>query len=71
MKSGGEAKWLVVYLSDSRDRAENAARLLADEGFLVRGDVPGGPVSHSEMYELRVLQAEAQEARQLLIENGF
>lgn len=59
--------WLVVYISPSLQMADAVERLLLDEGFLVRRKA----VSGSDTYELRVLESEAKEARELLVEKGL
>lgn len=69
LKGGG--LWLVVYMTHSRQRAETVERLLSEEGFLVRAAELNRAVFGSGTFEISVLESEAQEARKLLLENGF
>ena len=67
MKMGSGGVWLVIYMTHNLQALEAAERMLTDEGFLVRRRV----VSGAGTYELCVLESEAQEARQLVMEKGF
>ena len=65
-----ETAWVVVYMSQRRDEAQRAMDALAAEGFLVRM-YPEGAESASGAFEIKCLQSEAREARDLLVEKGF
>ena len=70
MRTGTSGLWLVVYMTHSLPALEAAERMLQDEGFLVRRRALRRSVSGGA-YELCVLESEAQEARQLIMERGF
>ena len=59
--------WLVVYMCASLQMADAVEQLLRSEGFLVRRR----EVLSSGMVELCVLESEAQEAREMLVEKGL
>ena len=59
--------WLVVYMCTSLQTADAVEQLLYSEGFLVRHR----EVLSSGMVELCVLESEAQEAREMLVEIGL
>ena len=59
--------WLVVYMCASLQMADAVEQLLYSEGFLVRRR----EVLSSGMVELCVLESEAQEAREMLVEKGL
>ena len=67
MNTDGRGVWLVIYMTRSLQALEAAERMLSGEGFLVRRR----EVSGANTYELCVLESEAQEARQLIMEKGF
>ena len=60
------AKWVTIYIAHGEKSADDAMALLAREGFLCRANSAG-----DSCYELMTLPTEAQEARDLLHENGF
>ena len=63
--------WIVVHIAKSKEAAEHVRTLLDEEGILVK--VRGVYKKRSETendYELLVLAAEAQEARNILLEKG-
>ncbi|MBQ8507377.1 MAG: hypothetical protein IJ466_08125 [Clostridia bacterium] len=67
MKTASGGRWLVVYMPASQHQAGKIARMLEDEGFLVKiKSLPG-----SGAFEIRVLASEAEEARSLLMEKGL
>ncbi len=70
MRTGAKGVWLVVYMTQNLQALEAAEQMLEDEGFLVRRRALQRAVSGGA-YELRVLESEAQEARQLIMERGF
>ena len=71
MRARENGVWLVVYMTPSLQALEAAERMLTEEGFLVRRRELNRSVSHAGAYELCVLEAEAREARQLIMEKGF
>lgn len=70
MRTGAKGVWMVVYMTQDPQALEAAERLLEREGFLVQRRALNRAVSGGA-YELRALASEAQEARQLIMENGF
>ena len=71
MKGASEGLWLVVSVAYSQRQAEAVEQLLRDEGFLVRIRALDRALSGSGVFELRVLAAEAEEARRFLMERGL
>ena len=71
MRTGAEGLWRVVYMTHRLELLEAAERMLTDEGFLVRRRALHRAVTNGGAYELRVLESEAAEARQLIMEKGF
>ena len=68
------SEWLAAL--DGLPQAQRAAleaaeRMLTAEGFLARRRELNRSVSGAGTYELCVLESEAQEARQLIMERGF
>lgn len=71
MKGASEGLWLVVSVAYSQRQADAVEQLLRDEGFLVRIRALDRALSGSGVFELRVLAAEAEEARRFLMERGL
>ena len=71
MKGASEGLWLVVSVAYSQRQADAVEQLLRDEGFLVRVRALNRAISGSGVFELRVLAAEAEEARRFLMERGL
>ena len=71
IKGASEGLWLVVSVAYSQRQADAVEQLLRDEGFLVRIRALDRALSGSGVFELRVLAAEAEEARRFLIERGL
>ena len=71
MKGASEGLWLVVAVAYSQRQADAVEQLLRDEGFLVRIRALDRALSGSGVFELRVLAAEAEEARRFLMERGL
>lgn len=64
--------WIVVHMAKSDKTAEKVRTCLADEGLLVRVRPVYRAVSlHDNYFEIQVLQSEAQEARNILLERGL
>ena len=71
MKATSGGLWLVVCVSYSQRQADAVEQLLRDEGFLVRVRALNRAISGSGVFELRVLAAEAEEARRFLMDRGL
>ncbi|HWR40682.1 MAG TPA: hypothetical protein VN611_14400 [Patescibacteria group bacterium] len=63
--------WTVVYIASNRNQAENLKNVLCDEGVLANTR-PAGVVSSSGdgMYEILVLESEADEAHEILCQHA-
>ncbi|MGN1005214.1 MAG: hypothetical protein ACI4O8_01750 [Aristaeellaceae bacterium] len=61
----------MVSVAYSQRQADAVEQLLRDEGFLVRIRALDRALSGSGVFELRVLAAEAEEARRFLMERGL
>ena len=71
MKASPEGLWMVVSVTYSQKQADAVEQLLRDEGFLVRVRTLNRAITGSGVFELRVLAAEAEEARRFLSERGL
>ncbi len=70
MKNGAE--WKTIHMANSEQAAKRAEEILTREGVLVRlTPVYRGVSGEDNYYEVRVLPAEAEEARVLLLDNGI
>jgi hypothetical protein len=64
--------WVVVTLAKSKESAKSIETLLATEGILVKVKPLYKNVSEDEnYYEIHVLESEAGEAREILLEKGL
>ena len=64
--------WIVIHMAKSFDQAQLMQDLLGQEGFLVRLHPIYRKVSQeANYYEVKVPESEAQEARQVLFDNGL
>lgn len=65
--------WVVIQVAHSQARAEAAQGLLIREGFMVKIRPVNKALSTGGvcLYEIMALTSEAEEARDLLQENGF
>ncbi len=64
--------WIVIHMAKSLALAQALQKLLAEDGFLVRISPVYRAVRDEEnYYELMVLQSEAAEARQILVDHGL
>ena len=64
--------WIVVHMAKSEKGAMEIEDMLKREGFMVKHRAVYRNVPSSEnYYEILVLGAEAEEARQVLMENGI
>ncbi|MBR3504677.1 MAG: hypothetical protein IKO07_10630 [Clostridia bacterium] len=65
-----EARWVVIHMAHSEEKAQAIRDRLTQEGFMVEirpapGDVDG------QVFEIMALSSEAREARLLLAEQGL
>ena len=58
--------WTVVYIAANRTQAEAMKKLLCDEGILANTRPAGVSRQGDGMYELMVLESEADEAHAIL-----
>lgn len=64
--------WKIIYMAQTKSTADDIEELLAGEGFLIRLRPVYKSVPESEnYYEIQVLQSEALEAHNILMENGY
>ena len=64
--------WVVVTLAKGRACARGIEELLKKEGFLVKIKPVYKNVGEEEnYYEVRALESEAAEAREILVQNGL
>ena len=64
--------WMVVHMARSQAAAEEICDCLTKEGLLVRlHPVYRSVASQENYYEVRVLESEMQEARNILLECGL
>lgn len=64
--------WVIVAVIHGRARAENAVNILKSEGFLVKTTSLSKKKKGSEEFvQLSVLACEADEAKEILLINGF
>ena len=67
-----KAHWTVIHMTRGRMRAEEILQALQAEGFMARMRQMSRAMSGEENdFEILCLQSEAQEAHQLLIEQGL
>jgi len=64
--------WIVINIAKSSDTAEKIEKLLAAGGILVkRKPVYKNVDDTKNYYKISVLESEVEEARDILMENGF
>jgi len=69
---GGKSMWMVVYMAQTKETAEQIRNVLTAEGFLVKLKPVYKNVSSEEnYYEILVPKSEANEAHDILMEKGF
>lgn len=71
MRSKREVLWRVIYIARGEQRAEKIEALLQQAGFLVERKRLPTEGSRIEDIEIKVLDAEAQEASLFLMEQGL
>ena len=66
------AHWTVIHMTRGQVRAQEILQVLQAEGFMARVQQMSRAMSGEENdFEILCLQSEAQEAHQLLIEQGL
>lgn len=64
--------WLVVGMASSKKAAVTMQRALESEGILVKlRNVSSKAKDGGDTYEILVLESEATQAREILLEHGF
>ncbi|MEW6182050.1 MAG: glutamate decarboxylase [Bacillota bacterium] len=61
--------WTVVYIAPTREEAESVRDMLVSEGLLVKLRAENTGTGDSQLHEILVPEAEAEEAHKLL--GGF
>ena len=65
-----EARWVVIQMAHSEEKARAIRERLTQEGFLVEVRPVSGDVG-AQVFEILALSSEAREARSLLAELGL
>ena len=65
-----EARWVVIHMAHSEEKAREIRDRLTQEGFMVEFRPVSGDVG-GQVYEILALSSEAREARSLLSELGL
>ena len=64
--------WIVIHITKSKDAAKEVENALASEGILVKiKGVYKQKNENDNYYEILVLESEAEEAKEILVEKGF
>ncbi|MGI5919563.1 MAG: hypothetical protein ACOX8N_07950 [Christensenellales bacterium] len=64
--------WLVVGMASSKKAAQEMQQALEGEGILVKlRNVSSKSKDGRDTYEILVLESEASQAREILLENGL
>lgn len=63
--------WRVVYIARGEQQAEIIESLLQSAGFLVNRRHTSSVSARTEDIEIKILDSEAAEARNYLIEHGY
>ena len=64
--------WMVIHITKSKDAAKKVEDALAGEGILVKiKGVYKQKTESDNYYEILVLESEAEEAKDILVEKGF
>ena len=71
MRQAHPGLWRVIYIARDEKQAERIEKLLTDSGFMVDHKRPSAGSDALTDIEIKVLDAEAQEARLFLMEQGF
>ncbi len=71
MRSSHSAPWRVIYIARGEAQARQIDDLLNQAGFLCDWKRPQAGGSRAEDIEIKALEAEAEEARLFLMEQGL
>ena len=71
MRSGHAGLWRVIYIARGERQAQRIEDMLTQAGFLVDRKRQPAENEQGEDIEIKVLDAEAQEARMFLMEQGL
>ena len=71
MRSNPSALWRVIYIARGEQQAQSIVDLLREAGFLVDRKCLDARTAQTEDIEIKVLDAEAKEARLYLMEQGY
>lgn len=63
--------WTVLYIASNRNQAENLKDLLCREGVLANIRPTGLAMQGEGMYEILVLESEADEAQDILCQHAI
>ncbi|MGI5899638.1 MAG: hypothetical protein ACOX8S_06910 [Christensenellales bacterium] len=64
--------WVVIHMAKGKQRCDAIEAALTKDGVLVKIKPAYRNVSESDNYfQICVLQSETEQARQVLVENGF
>ena len=66
-----EARWVVIHMAHSEEKARAIRERLTREGFMVEVRPVSGDVGGAQVFEVLALSSEAREARALLAELGL
>lgn len=71
MRSSQASPWRVIYIARGEQQAQQIEDLLRQAGFMVdRKQCPPDGARHEDI-EIKALEAEAEEARMYLMEQGL
>ena len=71
MRSGNAGLWRVIYIARGEAQAQEIEDMLRRAGFMVDRKRQGEDGARLEDIEIRALDAEAEEARLYLMEQGL
>lgn len=71
MRPNRSALWRVIYIARGEQQAEQIENLLRQAGFMVDRKRLAADVARAEDIEIKALDAEAEEARTYLMEQGY
>lgn len=72
MRGDTSALWRVIYIAHGEKQAQQIEALLSEQGFLIdRKRLQDDTSDSLDDIEIRALDAEAQEARLCLMEQGY
>lgn len=71
MRPDSAGLWRVIYIARGEQQARDIEDMLVQAGFMVDRKRPSDGGARLEDIEIRALVAEAEEARQYLMEQGL